>query len=67
MELLRPETDEISKSYLNGPLPKQRLDLATKDEAQVRRLREAERDYGRGKKIQGRPFNAIHTLKTGSA
>lgn len=55
MELDRPETDEVSKSYLNGPLPKQRMQLATKDEAQMLRQREAEREYGRGKKIQGTP------------
>jgi len=54
MELDRPETDEVSKSYLNGPLPSKRLQLTTKDEGQVLRQREAERDYGRGKKIQGK-------------
>jgi len=60
MELDRPETDEVSKSYLNGPLPSKRMQLTTRDETQVLRQREAERDYGRGKRIQGKTHSIAH-------
>ena len=56
MELDLLESEEASKSYLNGAVSGKRtnMELSTKEAAQVRRQKEAEKEYGRGKKVPGR-------------
>jgi U3 small nucleolar RNA-associated protein 7 len=55
MEVGLSETPTGLNPHFNGAIPikRQRLDLTTtgQDEAQVRRRREAEKTYGRGRKI----------------
>jgi U3 small nucleolar RNA-associated protein 7 len=58
MELDRPEEATTSKTHFNGavPIKRARMELGTTtgpDAAQIRRLKEAERQYGRGRKIPG--------------
>lgn len=56
MEVDLLESEEASKSYLNGAVHGKRtnMELSTREAAQVRRQKEAEKEYGRGKKIQGK-------------
>lgn len=56
MEVDLLESEEASRSYLDGALAVKRpnMELSTKEAAQVRRQKEAEKEYGRGKKIPGR-------------
>ena len=54
------EPQNTSKEYFNGAIPikRARMDLTSKpaEAAQLRRQKEAEREYGRGRKIRGMSY-----------
>ena len=55
MEVDLADASSVSKEYFNGavPIKRARMDLTTTDSngMQIRRRKEAEKAYGRGKKI----------------
>jgi hypothetical protein len=58
MELNRPEAEASTKPYFNGsvPIKRARMELSTTNgpnAAQIRRQKEAEKQYGRGRKVPG--------------